>query len=122
MTVLDLGDDEYTVGRPHPMIDPTVRVEFLRAALAAPDTAVVLLDVVLGTGSAADPAGALLPALREARGGPLVIAYVCGTAGDAQGLGRQEALLREAGVVTARSSTLAVRLALNVIAKQEESA
>jgi FdrA protein len=120
--VLDLGDDQYTVGRPHPMIDPTVRVEFLRAALAAPDTAVVLLDVVLGTGSAADPAGALLPALLEARSGPLVIAYVCGTAGDAQGLGRQEALLREAGVVTAPSSTLAVRLALSVIAKQEQSA
>ena len=120
--VLDLGDDEFTVGRPHPMIDPTLRVEFLRAALAAPDTAVILLDVVLGTGSAADPAGALLPALREARGGPLVIAYVCGTAGDAQGLDRQEAMLREAGVITAPSSTAAVRLAGDVLAGRGESA
>jgi FdrA protein len=114
--VLDLGDDEYTVGRPHPMIDPSLRVEFLRAAAAAPDTAVILLDVVLGTGSAADPAGALLPAIREARDGPLVIAHVCGTAGDAQGLDRQQAMLREAGVILAPSSTAAVRLAGEVLA------
>jgi FdrA protein len=114
--VLDLGDDEYTVGRPHPMIDPSLRVEFLRAAAAAPDTAVILLDVVLGTGSAADPAGALLPAIREAQGGPLVIAHVCGTSGDAQGLDRQETMLREAGVILAPSSTAAVRLAGEVVA------
>jgi len=72
--------------------------------------------VVLGTGSAADPAGALLPAIREAEGGPLVIAHVCGTAGDAQGLDRQEAMLREAGVILAPSSTAAVRLAGEVLA------
>ena len=114
--VLDLGDDEYTVGRPHPMIDPSLRVEFLRAAAAAPDTAVILLDVVLGTGSATDPAGALVPAIREAAGGPLVIAFVCGTAADAQGLDHQEALLREAGVVLAPSSTAAIRLAGDVLA------
>ncbi len=114
--VLDLGGDEYTVGRPHPMIDASLRVEFLRAAAAAPDTAVILLDVVLGTGAAADPAGALAPAIREAVGGPLVIAFVCGTAADAQGLDRQEALLREAGVVLAPSSTAAIRLARDVLA------
>jgi FdrA protein len=117
--VLDLGADEYTVGRPHPMIDPTLRIEFLRAAAAAPDTAVILLDVVLGTGSAADPAGALLPAIREAAGGPLVIAHVCGTPGDAQGFDRQEAMLRDAGVILAPSSTAAVRLAGEVIAARE---
>ncbi|MDQ6919439.1 MAG: acyl-CoA synthetase FdrA [Candidatus Dormibacteraeota bacterium] len=114
--VLDLGDDQYTVGRPHPMIDPSLRVEFLRAAAAAPDTAVILLDVVLGTGSAADPAGALLSAIPAAEGGPLVIAHVCGTVADAQGLDRQEALLRGAGVILAPSSTAAVRLAGEVLA------
>ena len=113
--VLDLGDDEYTVGRPHPMIDPTLRVDFLRAALAAPDTAVVLLDVVLGTGSAADPAGALAPALRETAG-PVVVAFVCGTPTDRQGLESQEAVLREVGVVLAPSSTAAIRLAGAVVA------
>ena len=114
--VLDLGADEYTVGRPHPMIDPSLRVEFLRAALAAPDSAVILLDIVLGTGSAADPAGALVPAIRQAPGGPLVIAFVCGTAADGQGLERQQALLREAGAVLVPSSTAAVRLAAEVLA------
>jgi FdrA protein len=113
--VLDLGDDEYTVGRPHPMIDPSLRVEFLRAAAAAPDTAVILLDVVLGTGSAAEPAGALVPAIQESAGGPLVIAFVCGTPADAQGLARQEGLLLEAGAVLAPSSTAAIRLAGEVV-------
>ena len=114
--VLDLGDDQFTVGRPHPMIDPTLRVEFVRAAAAAPDTAVILLDVVLGTGSADDPAGALAPAIGEARGGPVVIAFVCGTAADAQGLERQEAVLRDAGAILAPSSTSAIRLAGEVVA------
>jgi len=116
--VLDLGGDEYTVGRPHPMIDPALRIEFLRAAAAAPDTAVILLDVVLGTGSAPDPAGALAPAIREAAGGPLVIAFVCGTPADAQGLESQEAVLREAGAVFAPSSTAAIRLARDLLATQ----
>jgi len=100
------------------MIDPALRIEFLRAAAAAPDTAVILLDVVLGTGSAPDPAGALAPAIREAAGGPLVIAFVCGTPADAQGLERQEAVLREAGAVLAPSSTAAIRLARDLLATQ----
>jgi FdrA protein len=97
------------------MIDPTLRVEFLRAAIHAPDTAVVLLDVVLGTGSAADPAGALAPVIGEAAGGPIVIAFVCGTAGDSQGLAAQERKLTEAGAVLAPSSTAAAQLAADLV-------
>lgn len=63
--VLDLGDDAFTAGRPHPMIDPTVRTACLRAALTDPRTAVVILDVVLGHGAAADPAGSLAAILAE---------------------------------------------------------
>ena len=63
--ILDLGDDEYTVGRPHPMIDPRLRNEHLRAAGADPSTAVVLLDVVLGYGAHADPAGELVGAIHQ---------------------------------------------------------
>jgi len=117
--VLDLGADQFTVGRPHPMIDPTLRVEFVRAAIQAPDTAVVLLDVVLGTGSADDPAGALAPAIREAEGGPLVIAFVCGTPGDRQGLAAQHRELSEAGAVLAPSSTAAVQLAADLVGARE---
>jgi FdrA protein len=113
--VLDLGGDEFTVGRPHPMIDPTLRVEFVRAAVHVPDTAVVLVDVVLGTGSADDPAGALAPAIAEAEGGPVVIAFVCGTGADRQGLAAQQRKLTEAGAVLAQSSTAAIRLAADLV-------
>ncbi|MGE3912846.1 MAG: acyl-CoA synthetase FdrA, partial [Chloroflexota bacterium] len=64
--VVDLGDDEYTVGRPHPMIDFRLRNEEIVKAAEDPTTAVILLDIVLGYGSHADPAGAIAPALRRA--------------------------------------------------------
>jgi len=113
--VLDLGADEFTVGRPHPMIDPTLRIDFLRAAASAPDTAIVLFDVVLGTGSAADPAGVLAPTIRAASTGPLFVAFVCGTPADPQNLTAQEGKLTDAGVIIASSSTAAARLAAGVL-------
>jgi FdrA protein len=117
--VLDLGDDGFTVGRPHPMIDPAIRLEFLAAAGASPSTAVILLDVVLGHGSAADPVGPLLPLIDEIRarpGGPVVVAFVVGTTRDNQDVRVQERLLRTAGAVLAPSSTAAVRLARDLVA------
>ena len=116
--VVDLGADEYTVGRPHPMIDFRLRNERIVAAAEDPATAVVLLDVVLGYGSHPDPAGALVPALERAVGlageagrGLVLIGSVCGTAADPQGLERQEAALRGAGVILAPSNAQAARLA-----------
>jgi FdrA protein len=119
--VLDLGDDEYTVGRPHPMIDPRLRNEKIVSAAGDPDVAVILLDVVLGYGSNPDPAGALVPAIREglevaARSGRQlsVVASVCGTASDLQNLGRQEATLAEAGVLLASSNARAAMVAARI--------
>src|SRR5206468_7624754 len=66
-TIIDLGDDEYTVGRPHPMIDPRLRNQHVVDAARDPRVAVILLDVVLGHNAHPDPAGALVPALDEAR-------------------------------------------------------
>ena len=66
-TVLDLGADEFTVGRPHPMIDGSLRAERLLAEADDPATAVLLLDVILGYGAHPDPAGALVPTLATAR-------------------------------------------------------
>ena len=63
--VVDYGDDMYTQGRPHPMIDPATRIEAIKKAGAEADTGVILLDVVLGYGSHADMAGALAPAIKE---------------------------------------------------------
>lgn len=117
--VLDLGDDVYTRGRPHPMIDPSSRAERIAATLADPACAVMLLDAVLGHGFSEDLAGALTQPLREglaaaAKEGctPLVVASVCGTSLDPQGLAGQVATLREAGVVVADSNAAAVRTAI----------
>jgi FdrA protein len=116
--VLDLGDDEYTVGRPHPMIDPRLRNEQIVVAARDAEVGVVLLDVVLGYGSHVDPAGALVPAIEEARAVAAIdgrhlsfVASVCGTDSDPQGLGRQEQTLTEAGVLLASSNARAASLA-----------
>lgn len=121
--MVDLGDDEYTIGRPHPMIDPRLRSEQIVAAAREPGVGVILLDVVLGYGSHPDPAGALVPAIREARAaaradgrGLVVVASVCGTERDPQGLGAQEATLRDAGVLLAGSNARAAALAAGVSA------
>ena len=65
-TMIDFGDDALTAGRAHPMIDPTLRLDHLRRVAADPETACVLMDVVLGHGAEPDPAGALAPAVRDA--------------------------------------------------------
>jgi FdrA protein len=99
---LDLGEEEFTKGRPHPMIDPEARIEHLREVGARPDVAVVLLDVVLGYGAHDDPAGRLAPVCADIRAGgegPAVVAYVLGTNGDPQGLAAQRATLVEAGCI-----------------------
>lgn len=121
--IVDLGDDEFTVGRPHPMIDPRLRNEHLAAAAADPFTAVILLDVVLGYGSNADPAGALGNAIEAARADAArdgrtfaVVASVCGTRRDPQDLGRQQARLAKAGVILAPSNAKAARIAARIVA------
>jgi FdrA protein len=99
---LDLGEEEYTKGRPHPMIDPEARIEHLRVEGARPDVAAVLLDVVLGYGAHDDPAGRLAPVCADIRAGgrgPAVVAYVLGTGSDPQGLDAQRATLAEAGCI-----------------------
>src|SRR3954451_12640210 len=112
--VLDLGDDRFTVGRPHPMIDPAVRLDMLRAAGDDPRTAVILLDVVLGHMAADDPAGDLAPVIGEIAGrsgAPAIVCFVVGTDADPQGRERQERALRDAGALLAPSSSAAAALA-----------
>jgi FdrA protein len=116
--ILDLGADRFTVGRPHPMIDPAVRLDMLRAAGDDRRTAVIVLDVVLGHLAADDPAGDLAPAIAEITArddAPRVVCFVVGTAADPQGLERQERALREAGAVLAGSSSAAAALAETMI-------
>jgi len=111
--VTDLGEDTFTLGRPHPMLDGHVRREWIAREGRAADTAVVLLDVVLGSGTAADPAGELLPAIRalKATRHVAVIASVCGTEADMPPRAAQAAALRAAGVLVMDTNAQAVRLA-----------
>lgn len=116
--VLDLGDDRYTVGRPHPMIDPQTRSELIAKAAASPEVGILLVDLVLGKGSHPNPALPLAAAVREAQsrakieGRRLVtVASVVGTSGDPQGLAAQEAQLRAVGIQLLPSNAEAARFA-----------
>jgi succinyl-CoA synthetase alpha subunit len=104
-TLEDFGDDQYTRGRAHPMIDPTLRNQAIVQAGHDSRVEVLLLDFILGLGTHPDPAGAALPAIDEAVAAARadsrdlsVVAHVVGTDLDPQGLARQEAALRSAGV------------------------
>ena len=117
--VIDFGDDALTVGRAHPMIDPTLRLEAIAAVAASDEPAVLLLDVVLGYGADPDPAGALVPALSAARDAaehplPVVIALV-GTEGDPQVWSRQADALAAAGAHVFASNAAATRYALDLL-------
>ena len=113
--LFDLGEEEYTQGRPHPMVDLEPRLRMLRGAVADPRVGCVLLDVVTGHGSHADPAGGLAePLAALARDRP-VIAHVCGTPADPQDARRQETVLRDSGVVVAPSNAVAARLAARAL-------
>jgi FdrA protein len=112
--ILDLGDEEYTQGRPHPMVDLELRRRMLRED--GQRAGCVLLDVVLGHGAHPDPAGELAPTLGDLAERRPVIAHVCGTDADPQDASRQETILREAGVVVAPTNAAAARLAARVVA------
>jgi succinyl-CoA synthetase alpha subunit len=119
--IVDTGEDFYTVGKPHPMVDQTVRCALLTKTAADPAVDLVLLDLVLGDGSHQNPAPELAAALaagRAARGAaPLVVlASVTGTDADPQNAARQCALLAEAGVEVTRSATEAAHLAAALLA------
>lgn len=117
-SAVDLGDEEFTKGRPHPVIDPEpVRQAILREG-ALPEVAVLLLDFILGPAINPDPVGSVIEqiasvkAARTRSGGHLsVVASVCGTNGDPQNLAEQERRLREARVVVMPSNAQAARMA-----------
>jgi FdrA protein len=115
-TVIDLGEDEFTVGRLHPMMDNDLRIRRLHQEAEDPEVAVILLDVVLGYGAHPDPAGELAPAIEEVKkkakkaGRHLeFVAVVTGTDEDPQGLEGQVEKLQAVGVRVETSNDLAVR-------------
>ncbi len=114
-TVVDLGADEFTVGRPHPMIDYSLRVKRIEQEANDPTVAVILLDVVLGYGSNMDPAGELVDVVRDATKRVAVICSVTGTAADPQGMQRTVDVLQAAGAVIMPSNASASALAAGVV-------
>ena len=124
-TCLDLGEEEFTRGRPHPMLDPGARTEPILREGRDPSTAVVLVDVVLGHGVHPDPAGVLAPACAEVMaqpGGPQVVAYVLGTDRDPQGRREQCRKLLDAGCIVAPTAARGAVLAAAVAGRRPETA
>lgn len=124
-TIIDMGDDEFTQGRPHPMIDPSQRDARIRDEADDPTTAVVLFDVVLGYGASADPTAGLLGVIGAARSkakaaGRTVafIGYVCGTDADPQDRSRIVSGLKSAGVLTASSNAEAATWSAAIISER----
>ena len=121
--VVDTGDDAYTVGRPHPMVDQTVRCGLIRSVGSDPSVRVLLLDLVLGDGAHPDPAPEIVRAVTDARAArvslsraPLsVVASVCGARRDPQGTERQERLLREASILVEPTAARAARVAAELL-------
>jgi FdrA protein len=115
-TIVDLGEDEFTVGRLHPMMDNDLRIRRLQQEADDPEVAVILLDVVLGYGAHPDPAGELAPAIAQARARATeagrhleVVAVVVGTDDDPQDLSAQVQQLEAAGAQIETSNEAAVR-------------
>lgn len=113
--LIDYGADEYTRGRPHPMIDPTLRDAGLAAALDDETVAAILFDIVIGTGANDDPAEHAANAVAAAgTRAACAIACVVGTDLDAQNRAAQVRTLEEAGIVVAPSHAAAARLAIAI--------
>ncbi len=119
---VDIGDDAFTVGKPHPMIDPALRNRRLAQEAADPETAVILVDVVLGFGSHEDPAGITLQGIEAARDTArrqnrevVFVGYVLGTDSDPQHLQSQIQKLKSAGVILGKTNAHAARIAAEII-------
>ncbi len=123
-TTVDLGEEEFTVGRPHPMIDNDLRIRRLLQEASDPEVAVIILDVVIGYGAHPDPAAELEAAIVDGRkiaenDGRTIhfVASVTGTEQDPQGLKHTIATLERAGVIVCESNAAAARLTAMIVAR-----
>lgn len=126
-TCIDFGEDEYTLGRPHPMIDPSTRALRLIEEGKDEEVAVVLMDFVLGYGAHEDPVGEMLPSIKSTKesmakkGKHLcIISSICGTKKDPQDLEKSQKRLEEVGVIVMPSNAQAVRLTGLILNKIKE--
>jgi len=117
-TAIDLGEEEFTVGRPHPMIDNELRIDHIKKEAADPQTAVILLDIVLGYGAHPDPAKELSEAIQTIKRDRPNVIWICsvtGTDADPQNLSNSVSMLKNAGVIVCTSNAQAARLAASLV-------
>lgn len=123
--VIDLGDDKYTQGKPHPMIDPTARREYMKNAMKDKTTRVILFDIVLGYGSHENMAGQLSKAIvqiqaqaKEENRNIHFVTTICGTDKDPQDYDAQKKIMEDIGVIVCDTNNQAVEKALSLIGKE----
>ncbi len=126
-TLVDMGADEFTEGKPHPMVDSSQRVERILAEAQDPETAVILLDCILGYVASDDPGGEIAPVIAQAkrtakqRGDELsVVVSVCGTELDHQGMDQQVAVLEQAGATVFKSGLQAAEYAVQLVSERTQ--
>jgi hypothetical protein len=123
-TIVDMGDEYYTLGKPHPMIDGSLRIERILSESLDPEVAVLFLDFILGYNASSDPAGELLDAISQAqqnasnRGTHLtVVSSICGTEDDPQDLSLQSRMLKDQGVYVFNSNSRAALFCAMLLGK-----
>ncbi len=126
-TCIDYGEEEFTLGRPHPAIDPGVRRPAILHEAADPETAVILLDFILTPPGHMDPVGYVLDDVRRAQkqareaGRELIfVASVLGTDADLQNVSVQRQKLADAGVLVCKTNHQAALLAGEIIRQKKE--
>lgn len=125
--VIDLGDDKYTQGKPHPMIDASTRIEYMKMAANDESTGVILFDLVLGYGSHTDMAGELSKGIKtlqkkaEDENRKLYfVTTICGTKKDVQNFDFQKKQMEDMGVIVCDSNKIAVETAMHLIGYEYE--
>lgn len=123
-SILDLGEEEFTQGRPHPMIDPTIRRLRLVEESQDPEVGVVMMDFVLGYGSNPDPVGAVLKEIGQVKATARksgrylsIVTHVCGTKRDPQGYDESVRKLENAGALVFPTNALAAIASAQIIAR-----
>lgn len=121
-SLVDMGDEYYMVGRPHPMINGSQRALRILREARDPEVAVILLDFILGYNASMDPVGELVDAIQEARklagqqGGYLeIVSSICGTNEDPQDLILQTRMLKNCGVIVFQSNAEAVQYCVELL-------
>lgn len=123
-TLLDLGDDFFTQGKPHPMIDPTLRNQRLLQEGTDPEVAVLFFDLVLGYGANLKPTETLLPVLQKIQqqsSPPYLIAHICGTTQDIQDKSLIQKQLQDMGVLIASNNAEATYIALEILQRRNNN-